>query len=134
MDLILDGIIKAFKLLIALDPEVLGITWLSLKVSGTATLISVVFGISLGMAIALNRFPGKKFVISIVNTGMGLPPVVVGLAVYVLLSRSGPLGRLGWLFTPAAMIVGQILTVDGGFSLLSDFFAREPAENSHDGK
>jgi tungstate transport system permease protein len=107
MDLIIDGIIKAFKLLIALDPEVLGITWLSLKVSGTATLISIGLGISCGMLIALTRFPGKKFVVSIVNTGMGLPPVVVGLFVTVFLWRNGPFGFLRILYTPTAMILAQ---------------------------
>ncbi|HET6418514.1 MAG TPA: ABC transporter permease [Geobacteraceae bacterium] len=107
MDLIIDGIIKAFKLLIALDPEVLGITWLSLKVSGTATLISVFIGISLGMVIALTNFPGKKFVISVVNTGMGLPPVVVGLFVTVFLWRNGPFGFLDILYTPTAIIAAQ---------------------------
>ncbi|HKZ17305.1 MAG TPA: ABC transporter permease [Geobacteraceae bacterium] len=107
MDLILDGIIKAIKLLIAGDPEVLGITWLSLKVSGTATLISVGIGISIGMIVALTRFPGKKFVVSVVNTGMGLPPVVVGLFVTIFLWRNGPLGFLDVLYTPTAMILAQ---------------------------
>jgi tungstate transport system permease protein len=73
MDLILEGLVKAFQLIVALDPEVLGITWLSLKVSGLATFISVLIGISTGMIVALTRFPGKKFVVSVVNTGMGLP-------------------------------------------------------------
>lgn len=107
MDLILEGIIKAIKLLIAGDPEVLGITWLSLKVSGTATLISVGIGISIGMIVALTRFPGKKFVVSVVNTGMGLPPVVVGLFVTIFLWRNGPLGFLDVLYTPTAMILAQ---------------------------
>lgn len=107
MDLILEGIIKAFKLLIALDPEVLGITWLSLKVSGTATLISIFIGISSGMIVALTQFPGKKFLISVVNTGMGLPPVVVGLFVTVFLWRNGPFGFLEILYTPTAIIVAQ---------------------------
>lgn len=74
MDLILEGLLKAFHLIVSLDAEVLGITWLSLKVSGSATLISVVIGISCGMLVALNRFPGKKLLVSVVNTGMGLPP------------------------------------------------------------
>ncbi len=107
MDLIIDGIVKAFKLLLALDPEVLGITWLSLKVSGMATLISVGIGISIGMIVALTRFPGKKFVVSVVNTGMGLPPVVVGLFVTVFLWRNGPFGFLDILYTPTAMIMAQ---------------------------
>src|SRR5512136_2913458 len=107
MDLILEGILTAIKLLLSLDPEVLGITWLSLKVSGLATLISVVIGISTGMLVALNRFPGKKLLVSVVNTGMGLPPVVVGLFVTVFLWRNGPLGFLDILYTPTAMIIAQ---------------------------
>jgi tungstate transport system permease protein len=107
MDLILEGLVKAFQLIIALDAEVLGITWLSLKVSGLATFISVLIGISTGMIVALTRFPGKKFVVSVVNTGMGLPPVVVGLFVTIFLWRNGPLGFLDILYTPTAMIFAQ---------------------------
>jgi tungstate transport system permease protein len=107
MDLILEGLVKAFQLIISLDREVLGITWLSLKVSGVATFISVLIGISTGMLVALTRFPGKKFVVSVVNTGMGLPPVVVGLFVTVFLWRNGPLGFLDILYTPTAMILAQ---------------------------
>lgn len=107
MDLILEGLITAFQLLMALDPEVLSITWLSLKVSGIATLISVGIGISCGMIVALTRFPGKKFVVSVVNTGMGLPPVVVGLFVTVFLWRNGPFGFLDILYTPTAIIIAQ---------------------------
>jgi tungstate transport system permease protein len=109
MDLILEGLVKAFQLIIALDAEVLGITWLSLKVSGLATFISVLIGISTGMLVALSRFPGKKFVVSIVNTGMGLPPVVVGLFVTIFLWRNGPLGFLDILYTPTAMIFAQAI-------------------------
>jgi tungstate transport system permease protein len=107
MDLILDGIKKAFWLLVTLDPEVIGITWLSLKVSGIATLVSLVLGISVGSVIALTRFPGRRIAVSLVNTGMGLPPVVVGLFVSIMLWRSGPLGFLGILYTPTAIIVAQ---------------------------
>jgi tungstate transport system permease protein len=107
MDLILEGLVKAFQLIASLDSEVLGITWLSLKVSGLATLISVVIGISCGMIVALTRFPGKKLVVSVVNTGMGLPPVVVGLFVTVFIWRNGPLGFLDLLYTPTAMIIAQ---------------------------
>lgn len=107
MDLIFEGIKKAFLLLVTLDPEVLGITFLSLKVSGIATLISLVIGISVGIAVALSRFPGKRIVVSLINTGMGLPPVVVGLFVTIFLWRNGPLGILGILYTPAAMIIAQ---------------------------
>jgi tungstate transport system permease protein len=107
MDLILEGLVKAFQLIIALDAEVIGITWLSLKVSGVATFISVLIGISTGMIVALTRFPGKKFVVSVVNTGMGLPPVVVGLFVTIFLWRNGPLGFMNILYTPTAMIFAQ---------------------------
>jgi tungstate transport system permease protein len=107
MELILDGIRKAFYLLITFDPEVMGITLLSLQVSGTATFISLLIGISAGTAIALSRFRGKKIVVSLVNTGMALPPVVVGLFVTIFLWRNGPLGFLGILYTPVAMIIAQ---------------------------
>ena len=107
MELILDGIFKAFQLLFALNPEVLGITLLSLQVSGAATFISVFIGISSGMVVALNHFPGKRFVVSVVNTGMGLPPVVVGLFVMIFLWRNGPFGFLEILYTPTAMIIAQ---------------------------
>lgn len=107
MDLIFEGIKKAFWLLITFDYEVMRIVLLSLKVSGTASLISLVIGISAGTAIALAKFPGKRFVVSLVNTGMGLPPVVVGLFVTIFLWRNGPLGFLGILYTPQAMIIAQ---------------------------
>jgi tungstate transport system permease protein len=109
LDLILDGIIQAFRLLISGDPEVVDITLLTLRISGTATIISSAIGITAGTAIALIRFPGKRFVISMVNTGMGLPPVVVGLFVVMFIWRSGPLGMLGLLYTPAAMVLAQVV-------------------------
>jgi tungstate transport system permease protein len=107
MDLILEGIYKAFYLLFTLDPEVMEVTLLSLYISGTATLISLLIGISVGTIIALAEFPGRKFVVSLINTGMGLPPVVVGLFVTIFLWRNGPLGFLGILYTPSAMILAQ---------------------------
>jgi len=109
MELILDGILKALQLLFSLNPEVLGITFLSLEVSGAATLVSVLIGISIGTIVALNNFPGKRFVVSVVNTGMGLPPVVVGLFVMIFLWRNGPFGFLGILYTPGAMIIAQAI-------------------------
>lgn len=109
MDLIFDGIKKAFWLLVTLDPEVMGITWLSLKVSGIATLVSLLLGISIGSVIALTRFPGRRVAVGLVNTGMGLPPVVVGLFVSIMLWRNGPLGFLEILYTPTAMIVAQTI-------------------------
>ncbi|MFA4910636.1 MAG: ABC transporter permease [Desulfobacteria bacterium] len=109
MDLILEGIKKAFYLLFTFDPEVIGITFLSLKVSGIATLISLFIGISTGVTVALSRFIGKRIVVSLINTGMGLPPVVVGLFVTIFLWRNGPLGFLEILYTPTAMIIAQAI-------------------------
>jgi tungstate transport system permease protein len=109
MDLIVQGIKQAFFLITTLDAEVLGITLLSLKISGTATLISLLIGVSTGTVVALTRFPGRKFVVSLINTGMGLPPVVVGLFVTIFLWRNGPLGFLEILYTPTAIIVAQTI-------------------------
>ena len=109
MDLILEGIKKAFWLLITFDPEVMGITLLSLQVSGAATLVSLLFGITIGTTVALSRFPGRRVVVSLINTGMGLPPVVVGLFVTIFLWRIGPLGFFEILYTPTAMIIAQIV-------------------------
>ena len=109
MELFAQGIIKAFELLITFDAEALGITWLSLKISGTATLMSLFIGVSIGTTVALNDFIGKRVVISIINTGMGLPPVVVGLFVTMMIWRSGPFGFLEILYTPYAMIIAQAI-------------------------
>jgi len=109
VDIIIEGIKQAFILLFTLDPEVIGITWLSLKVSGIATFISLLIGISVGTMIALTQFPGKRIVISLINTGMGLPPVVVGLFVTIFLWRNGPLGFLEILYTPTAIIIAQAI-------------------------
>ena len=109
MDVVWGGLREAFRLLLSGDPEVLGIAWLSLKISGAATLISVVLGIGLGTLVALSSFPGKRLVVSLINTGMALPPVVVGLFVSIVLWRSGPLGSLGLLYTPAAIVLGQAI-------------------------
>ena len=107
MDLLWEGLRKALELLLTLDPEVLRVTLLSLKISGAATLISLVLGLGVAVPVALNEFPGKRLVIALLNTGMGLPPVVVGLFVTVLLWRSGPLGFLELLYTPTAMVFAQ---------------------------
>lgn len=109
MDLIWEGFKQAFSLIIKGDSEVLRVTWLSLKVSGLAVFVSLVFGIPLGTFLAFSRFPGRNLMVSLVNTGMGLPPVVVGLFVVMLLWRSGPLGFLNLLYTPAAMIIAQVI-------------------------
>ncbi len=109
MDLIVDGIFQAFQLLIHGDPEVLRITLLSLAVSISATVISLAVGIPLGTVIGLTRFTGRRFVVSLINTGMGSPPVVVGLIVTIFLWRNGPLGLLHLLYTPQAMIIAQFI-------------------------
>jgi tungstate transport system permease protein len=107
MDLIIDGIIKAFHLIFTFDPEVINISFLSLRVSWLATIISLLIGISVGTTISLASFPGKQYVVSIVNAGMGLPPTVVGLFVSIILWRSGPLGFMKLLYTPTAMVIAQ---------------------------
>jgi len=107
MDLILEGLRKAFYMLLTGDPEVFQITFLTLRVSGTATLISLLIGVPLGTLLALTNFPGRRFFISIVNTGMGLPPVVAGLWISMFLWRAGPLGSLDLMYTPTAIIIAQ---------------------------
>ncbi len=107
MELILQGIRQAFRLLVTLDSEVVRITLLSLRISVTATLASILLGITGGVAVALNEFPGKRLVTAMVNTGMGVPPVVVGLFVSIMLWRNGPMGFLNLLYTPSAMILAQ---------------------------
>ena len=109
MEIIWDGIKQAFQLILTADAEVLGITWLSLKVSGIATFLSLLVGIPLGIALALTRFPARSIIVALINTGMGLPPVVVGLFVSIFLWRSGPLGFLELLYTPAAMVIAQVI-------------------------
>lgn len=110
MDEILRGMVRAGQLLWAADPAVLEIIWLSLRVTGLALAISTLIGVPAGAALGLwSRMRIRGLITVLLYTGMGLPPVVVGLAVYLLLSRSGPLGGLDWLFTPRAMVVAQII-------------------------
>lgn len=90
-------------------PEVFQVTLLSLQISGLATVISLLLGLPFGTLLALGKFPGRSFLLSVVNTGMGLPPVVVGLAVAMALWRSGPLGDLRLIYTPAAIIIAQVI-------------------------
>jgi len=107
VDVLVEGVRRAVGLLLGGDPEILSVLWLSLRVSGTATLIALLLGIPAGAALALTRFPGRTLLVSAVNTGMGLPPVVVGLFVTILLWRSGPLGEWEVLYTPAAIVLAQ---------------------------
>jgi tungstate transport system permease protein len=102
---------SALALVLAADPALLAIVGLSLLVSLTAVVLAAVIGVPLGALLALTRFPGRESAIVVLNALMGLPPVVVGLAIYLLLSRSGPLGALGLLFTPQAMVVAQTVLV-----------------------
>jgi len=109
MELIWQGLIEAVRLLLSGDPGVLAITWLSIKISGIATALSLLLGIPAGMALALTRFPGRSLLVAVVNTGMGLPPVVVGLFVSIFLWRSGPFGAWELLYTPAAIVIAQFV-------------------------
>jgi len=122
MDIIIEGIVQAFQLLIHGDPEVLRIAALSLGISLSATVISLLIGVSLGTALGLNQFPGRRFLISLINTGMGAPPVVVGLVVTISLWRNGPLGVLHLLYTPSAIVIAQCiisLPIITGFTMAS---------------
>jgi tungstate transport system permease protein len=109
METIFEALEEAIRLILALDPAVLEIAERSLYVTAVALAISTLAGVPLGTLLALVRFPGKSIITTIIYTGMGLPPVVVGLVVFLFLSRSGPFGELGWLFTTRAMIVAQII-------------------------
>jgi tungstate transport system permease protein len=115
----LHAFIEAFVLLASLDREVVSIAALSLRVAGAAVAIGCLLGVPLGALVAISRFPGRGVVISLLNAMMGLPPVVVGLAVYLLLSRSGPLGSAGFLFTGSAMVVAQAILVTPLIAALS---------------
>lgn len=123
MDDLLQGFIQAFELIIARDSTLWEIVLLSLRVSGIALLISTIIGIPLGALLGLSRFVGRRFFIVLVYTGMGFPPVVIGLFVYLILSRAGPLGQLDAaliprLFTPGAMIFAQSIIA---FPLVAGF-------------
>ena len=107
MDLIWDGLGEAVRIIQSGDFDVWEIAVRSIFVSGTATAISLFLGILVGSLIAFNQFPGRNLAFSLVNTGMGLPPVVVGLMVAIMLWRSGPLGEFRLIYTPTAMIIAQ---------------------------
>lgn len=109
MDSLISGLTKAFSLILHLNPELFGIIFLSLKVSGLALVMATLFGLPTGAILGLSRFPGQSASVSVMNTLMGLPPVVVGLFVYLLLSRKGPLGFMGLLYSPPAMILAQTI-------------------------
>jgi tungstate transport system permease protein len=103
--------VSALQLVLGADPALMAIVWLSLSVSLSAVGLAALIGLPVGAAVALTRFPGREAMVVTLNALMGLPPVVVGLAVYLLLSRSGPLGAWGLLFTPQAMVIAQTILV-----------------------
>ena len=120
MDVIWEGLLAAVRMLISLDPEVLEITWRTIQVSVTATIISIGIGIPIGTWLALTRFPSRGFWVSLTNFGMGLPPVVVGLVTWLMLARYGPFGMLGLLYTPTAIVLAQSIIASpivAGFSM-----------------
>jgi tungstate transport system permease protein len=110
---------EAFSMIARLDSQLVDIVVLSVQVSLTAVFIAALVGLPLGAALAVRRFPGRQSVIVLLNALMGLPPVVVGLLVYLLLSRAGPLGSFGILFTPAAMVIAQAVLVTPIIAALS---------------
>jgi tungstate transport system permease protein len=111
MGAIFQALDDAGRLIAALDPKLVEIVWLSLTVSLTAVALATLLALPLGAAIAVAKFPGRRALIVLLNALMGLPPVVVGLLVYLLLSRAGPLGPLGILFTPTAMVIAQTILI-----------------------
>ena len=119
MDTFVDAFVTAARLIYTFDPNLIEVVGLSLEVSVAAVFIATVIGLPVGAAIALFRFPGRTGAVVLTNALMGLPPVVVGLAVYLLLSRSGPFGVFGLLYTPAAMIVAQTVLVTPIIAALS---------------
>lgn len=112
------GFVQAIELIFSGNPALYEIIFLSLYVTGIALIFSTIVGIPLGSFMGLKRFFGRRFMMALLYTGMGFPPVVIGLFVYLMLSRSGPAGFLGWLFTPKAMIVAQTIIA---FPLVAGF-------------
>lgn len=111
MNSLAEALLGALGLIITWDPQLVEIIALSLKVSLSAVLLATLIALPLGAAVAVARFPGRHAIIVLLNALMGLPPVVVGLAVYLLLSRAGPLGDMGLLFTPPAMVIAQTVLI-----------------------
>lgn len=111
MDVIAGAFGEALRLIGTLDPKLVEIVWLSLEVSLSAVALATVLGLPIGAAVAVGKFRGRRAVIVLLNALMGLPPVVVGLLIYLALSRAGPLGGLGLLFTPGAMVIAQTVLI-----------------------
>ena len=109
MDLLVEGIKKAIILIVTADPRVVSVTLRTLEICSSAVVVAMILGVPLGMFLALSRFPGRRILVALVNTGMGLPPVTVGLFVAVLLVRSGVFGFLELIYTPMAMVIAQVI-------------------------
>jgi tungstate transport system permease protein len=118
MNDLFQGFIQAFELIFSFSPALYEVIWLSLLIAGVSLLCSSLVGIPLGAFLGLKRFPGRRLMMALLYTGMGFPPVVIGLFVYLMFSRSGPFGALGWLFTPRAMSVAQTIIA---FPLVAGF-------------
>ncbi|GFE50063.1 ABC transporter permease [Roseobacter cerasinus] len=132
MNDIYDGLLSAFWLVVTLDADLLEISLRSLQVSLTALVIASAIALPLGTLLAIRRFRYRRLTISLLNALMGLPPVVVGLLVYILLSRSGPLGVLGLLFTPTAMIIAQVIIITPLIASITHQAMRELWAEYHD--
>ena len=132
MNEIWQGLVAAAKLIFALDPDLIEISLRSLQVTLTAVVIASAIGLPLGSWLAIKRFRHRRLVIAVLNALMGLPPVVVGLIVYMFLSRSGPFGVFGLLFTPAAMIIAQVLILTPLIASIAHQAIRELWAEYHD--
>ncbi|WP_457646049.1 ABC transporter permease [Profundibacter sp.] len=132
MNDIAQGTIDAFRLIFTLDPDLLEIVGLSLRVTVTAVLIASLIGLPLGAWLVINRFRFRRQTIAVLNALMGLPPVVVGLFVYMMLSRSGPFGVFGLLFTPTAMIIAQVIIITPLIASISHQTIRDLWADYHD--
>ena len=109
MGYILEGFKNALKIIISADREIIAIVLVSLKITACSTFMATLTGVPLGFYIAMNKFKGRRILITIINSLMALPTVIIGLMVYSFISRRGPLGTAGLLYTPWAMIIGQII-------------------------
>ena len=132
MNEIWQGLVAAAKLIFALDPDLIEFSLRSLQVTLTAVVIASAIGLPLGSWLAIKRFRHRRLVIAVLNALMGLPPVVVGLIVYMFLSRSGPFGVFGLLFTPAAMIIAQVLILTPLIASIAHQAIRELWAEYHD--
>ncbi|MFB0977318.1 MAG: ABC transporter permease [Myxococcota bacterium] len=132
MEKIADAFSTALMLLVTFDADMVEIVVLSLSVSFSAVMLAALVGLPFGAFVAIARFPGRGAVIALLNALMGLPPVVVGLVVYLMLSRSGPLGFLGWLFTPTAMVVAQFALITPLVAALSRQAIQDLWEEYHE--